>query len=293
VSNIDFDSGEQEFRREFGPALEANRAEAGPCPKPDLLMAARSGVAFEGVAAIERHVALCPICRQLSQDLAEYEFPPASEAEDRRIRARWETTADLPARSWLRSWKALSLAAALAASVIVVVVVRGTRQAPPPSPEAIARPVPPAPQADDSFTPMKAAIKVPAAAVLTFRGDANAGRTYLADLAAALEPYRMDDYAESARRLESLSQKYPDAAEPWFYEGVSQLFLKQNEAAVQSLESARRQAGDTLRDDISWYLALAYHRAGNRANARREAEALCTHPSEYKDRACAAASALK
>lgn len=292
MTKADFDSEEQEFRRELEAALAANRAAAGPCPKTDLLMAARSGVPLEAARAIERHVALCPICRQLSQDLAEHEFPSVSAAEDRRIRARWQRAGTQPAHFWLRSWQMLSLAAVITASVMVMVVVRSTRQAPT-VPKMVTRAVPPAPATTDVFTLAKAAIKVPATAALTFRGGSNAGKAYLGDLAAALEPYRADDYAEAARRLESLSRKYPDAAEPLFYAGVSQLFLNQNDAAIRLLEAARQHPGDTLRDDIAWYLAVAFDRAGRTADARREAEALCMDPGEYKERACAAANAIK
>lgn len=75
MSRVDFDPEEQEFRRDIEAAL-SGRAGPGICPKPDLLMAARSGVSFEGAEDVLRHVALCPICEQLSRDLAEHEFRP-------------------------------------------------------------------------------------------------------------------------------------------------------------------------------------------------------------------------
>ena len=292
MSKADFDSEEQEFRRELEAALAANRAAAGACPKPELLMAAQSGVPLEAAQAIDRHIALCPICQQLSRDLAEHEFPPVSAAEDRRIRARWQSAGTQSAHSWLRSWQMLTLTAVITASVIVMVVVRSTGQAPMAA-KIDTRAVRPIPATTGLFTLAKAAIKVPATSVLTFRGDANGGKAYVGDLAAALQPYRADDYTEAARRLESLSRKYPDAAEPLFYGGVSLLFLNQNDAAIRLLETARQDPGDTLRDDIAWYLAVAFDRAGRTADARREAEALCMDPGEYKERACAAANALK
>jgi hypothetical protein len=182
--------------------------------------------------------------------------------------------------------------------VVGILVLRGTHQSATSSPQETAhqntpRVAPFTPPASSPFTLAKAAIKIPAAAVLTFRGDANEARTYLADLAAALKPYRKDNYAEAARMLATLSFKYPDAAEPAFYAGVSRLFLNQNEAAIESLQSARHHAGETLRDDISWYLALAFNRVGETSDAHREAEALCLRAGEYKDRACAAADQLK
>jgi len=282
MSRTDFDPEEQEFRRDIEAAL-SGRAGPGVCPKPDLLMAARSGVSFEGAENVLRHVALCPICEQLSRDLAEHEFPPASDAEDRRIRAKWQSGAG-PVRSWFRVARPLSLIAVAAVLVAGFFVARDWR-----------RPVQPktaetAPRT--AFVLTKASIKVPASAVLTYRGNVEAAKTYLEALAAALEPYRKDDYAEAARGLAELSRKYPNAAEPAYYLGVSQLFLNQNEAAVESLQAARSHADDAMRDDVSWYLAVAYNRVGRTSDARREAEALCMGGGEYKDRACAAASEL-
>ena len=85
----------------------------------------------------------------------------------------------------------------------------------------------------------KAAIKVPAAAVLLYRSDAESDKNFLNELAAALEPYRMDDYAEAARRLDVLAKKYPKYAEPHYYLGVSRLFSGENEAALGALNAAR------------------------------------------------------
>jgi hypothetical protein len=92
--------------------------------------------------------------------------------------------------------------------------------------------------------------------------------------------------------LAALSKKFAEAAEPSYYLGVCQLFLNQNDAAVESLEDARRKSGDTLRDDISWYLALALQRSGKTTDAEKELDQLCQSHGEYKDRACKASSEL-
>lgn len=289
MSGIDFDSEDHEFRRELAPMLSANCAAAGPCPEPRLLLAVRSGVAVESAAAVERHVTLCPMCQQLSRDLADHEFPAASEAEDRRIRARWQGASRHGFRS--REWM-VPLVAACAVLVIAIVLVRDRHRGPA-APEPVAQSSAPARPETGPFTLTKAAIKVPAAAVLTFRGSGGGAQNYLADLAAALEPYRKDDFAEAARRLGLLASRYPEAAEPPFYEGVSQLYLNQNEAAVQSLESARRRGTDTLKDDISWYLGLAYHRVGRIPDAHRELDGLCKYSGQYQNGACAALKALQ
>jgi hypothetical protein len=297
MNRTNFDSEERDFQREIEAALRANRERVGACPRPELLMAACSGVPFEGAGGVQRHMAICPICEQLSGDLSEYEFPAATNAEDRRIRSRWQAARGGPTASWLRIWRTWFVAAAVAMLVVGILVVRGRHQSATSSSKETAQQttprVAPLTPPTSPLTLAKAAIKIPAAAVLTFRGDANEARTYLIGLAAALEPYRKDNYAEAARMLAALSLKYPDAAEPAFYAGVSRLFLNQNESAIESLQSARRHAGETLRDDISWYLALAFNRAGKTSDARREAEALCLRAGEYKDRACAAADQLK
>jgi len=294
--NGGFNPDEREFRHEIASALAANRASAGECPRPELLMAACAGVPFDGAEAVERHRAVCPICDQLSRDLAEMEFPPASQAEDRRIRARWEADGRR-GWGWVRRWRPVAAVAALGAVAAVLLLVR-TTHAPAPAnriaqtaPPAAPVTPPPAPAAN-GFVLAKAAIKVPAAAVLTFRGAGEDGQKYLADLSAALEPYRQEDYANAARRLGELSLKYPRAAEPPFYRGVAQLFLGQNEAAIESLEAVRKTA-NSLREDASWYLAVAFDRAGRSADARREAEGLCAGGSEYRAQACAAVGALR
>ena len=103
----------------------------------------------------------------------------------------------------------------------------------------------------------------------------------------------MDDYAEAARRLDVLAKKYPKYAEPHYYLGVSRLFLVENEAALGALNAARPLADGALRDDVSWYLAIALDRTGRSEDARREAEALCGHAGEYQQRACASVGELR
>ena len=289
MSSRDFTSDETEFRQEIEPAVEAHRVAVGDCPRPDLLMAACSGVTFEGSGDVLRHLAVCPLCEQLSRDLAEYEFPPVSEAEDQRMRARWRTTPGRPPSSWW-NWRVLSVAAAAAALVAGVVILKR----PSISPHATSPlPSPAKPTPVFAMTLAKAPIRIPAAAVLTFRGDADDSQGYLAVFAGALEPYRKDDYAEAARALDPVARKYPKAAEPEFYLGVSQLLLNDNTAAITSLQEARRRGGGVVTDDISWYLAVALTRAGSIAGGRAEAEQLCAGAGEYKDRACAAVDQLK
>lgn len=297
MSRTDFGLDELEFQREIEATLSTLRRTAGRCPTADLLMAAHAGVPFEDAGAVERHAAICPICQQLVKDLAEYEFPGASQAEDRRIRERWQTPRTRAAFWWLRGWRFPAAAVAAVLLLVAILAPRHTRHTSM-APKEIARqtaPPEPRPERPDTgaLALVKPAVKLPAFAALTYRGDTGGAKNYLADLAAALEPYRRDDFAEAARRLALLAQRYPNAAEAPYYEGVSQLFLNQTQAAVASLQAARRHASDTLADDIAWYLGLALYRTARTPDARREFEALCAGAGEYKARACAAAQTIQ
>jgi len=284
MSNTDFTPEEAEFQAEIRAAL----ASAGACPRPQMLMAAVSGVAFEGAEDVLRHLAACPVCGPLSRDLAEHQFPAVSPEEDRRIRARFPRVRD---RSPLwRRWLIPAMAAAALVLAVVVLVKRPLRNAalqqisgqnPPPNAAAAnTLPVSPAP------------IRIPAAAVLTFRGGTTNARGYMADLMAALQPYRQGDYLHAANALDALSKKYPNAVEPSFYLGVCQLLLNENQDAAISLEDARRRGATPFKDDISWYLAVAYQHLARIADARQEAAAVCAHPGDYHDRACQAMAEL-
>jgi tetratricopeptide (TPR) repeat protein len=287
MNRADYDPEERAFVREIESVLDSNRAPAGSCYPPDRLMAARAGVAFEEAADVLRHLEICPICRQLTQDLDDYQFPGASLEEDRRIRARWQKSRT----QWqVLDWWKLGVAAILILAVAAAVLSRNRRQdvaKAPPEPSAQAT------RTSSAALPLsKAAIKIPAASVLVFRGNSAGAAIYLKDLAAALGPYRQDNYTEAAKVLEVLSRKYPGAADPLFYLGVSQLFLSQSDAAIASLQAARIRSGETLHDDIAWYLALALSRGGRIPDARLELDRLCARDGQYKKQACVAADSL-
>jgi hypothetical protein len=302
--NPDFDTEEKDFLRQIDSSLANARATTGPCPLPDLVMAVAAGVEIENGGRILQHVNACPLCQQLTRDLSEHEYPGATEEEDRRIRARWKDEAlgssrRQPRRAWV--WQPFVIGTAAAAILLAIAVMLMMREPVPSGPaggiagnqaEPAGQPRLPAAKTRTAFVLVKAAIKVPAGAALTVRSGAADGRDFLNDLASALEPYRSDNFAEAARRLEPLTQKYRESAEPHYYLGVSRLFLEQN-SALESLEAARRLADETLRDDVSWYLALALDRAGRLEEARREIEALCSRSGDYQKQACAAQEELR
>jgi len=299
MKNPDFDGDEKEFRQEIASGLNRVRAQAGPCPDPDRLMAAVAGVQFEGAERVREHLGVCPVCQQLSRDLSSYEYPGLSSEEDHRIRARWNeaSTGARRARSWWTwLWRPMPIAAAAVLATIVLVTGIFLLRQPTESVDQIAgtagTPVPSRP-ARTAFVVEKAAIKVPAAAVLIFRGDAESTNRFMQELASALEPYRMDDYSEAARRLEAVVKKYPKYIEPQYYLGVSRLLLNEFDSAIESLNTARSLGDESWRDNVSWYLALALDRAGRTEDARHEVETLCGRAGEYQQKACAAVEELR
>ena len=78
-----------------------------------------------------------------------------------------------------------------------------------------------------------------------------------------------------------------------FYLGVSQLFMNQNARVIDSLQSARRLADESLLHLISWYLIVALNREGRDQQALVAASTLCAQAGEYKQKACAAADKMK
>jgi tetratricopeptide (TPR) repeat protein len=299
MRNANFEGDEKEFQREIEPVLTKLRSNVGTCPHPDRVQAVLAGVQFEGFESVRKHLEACPICEVLGRDLSAYEYPELTPEEDRRIRARLPQTSRVSTRSvsrWAWMWRPVPLAAAAAIVAIIVVIGLTNLRTPPAAVQQSAKSQDVAPLSTvqrTAFILQKAAIKVPAAAVLTYRSGADSQKIYLDDLAAALAPYRSEDYAEAARQLETLARKYPKSIEPQFYLGVSLLFLNENDKALESLGGARSISSDALHDDVSWYLALALDRAGRMDDARHEVENLCSRSGEYQQMACAAAQELR
>lgn len=293
MSKRDFNPEELEFRKQLDPALSSLRSSIGQCPDPDLLVAAESGMPVESAECVRRHLAACPICQQLLQDLKGYEFL-LSEEEDQRIRGK------LPQISPRASfWKPIPIA--IAAALLLGLAGLWTfwpsttpKGIPATSQTAQSSPIDKTPSNPSPVLKLeKAPVKVPAAAVLLYRNGGSADKAYLQDFAAALEPYRADNYAESAVRLQALSTRYPKSAEAFFYLGVSQLFLNQEAKALDSLKAAKPLADESLQDDVSWYLAVALERSGEPQEARNEVDHLCSRAGDYKEEACRAVVEMK
>jgi hypothetical protein len=129
---------------------------------------------------------------------------------------------------------------------------------------------------------------------LTWRGSEQGSiASYLSALGEALQPYNRGAFDEAVQKLAALEDRYPDAVEPSFYRGVSQLFLNQPAVARASLERARKLGGAALVSDIEWYLAVANEREGRIQAAASLLADLCAGESPYRNRSCALHPRLK
>jgi TolA-binding protein len=126
-----------------------------------------------------------------------------------------------------------------------------------------------------------------AGSALLWRGKPRtAQEKYASELTAALAFYRDDKYAEAAQQFARIVKTYPRGVEAQLYLGISQLYLQQNTEAVPALVAAQELGPEQFRDDATWYLALAYQRAGDTAAVLRELQKLCSDKSNYRGQAC-------
>ena len=129
-------------------------------------------------------------------------------------------------------------------------------------------------------------VRLPPDLVLTMRGAEGDQDGFLKAFGAAIAPYRARQYAESARALEPVAEKYSTVSEVWFYLGAARLYAGRVAGAIEPLQ--RGQASSVVADDARWLHAVALYRAGRDSEARASLQALCSAPGAYQDRACAA-----
>jgi hypothetical protein len=231
------------------------------------------------------HVVQCEACSRVWRGLLDLK----SEAEAQGL------VAAPAASSWFRSPLA---ALAVAASVILVaglIVLRPSQTPVAPAPSApIPATVPTAaPAYLQAFRLSKADIHVAPEEALAPRGTtALAGEPSLDRLAAALEPYRRDDYAAAVPSLEALHREFPTAGRPGLYLGVSLLHLDRDADALAPLSVAVTSTIPAVSADARWYRAIAYARNGQGDAAAADVKILCDAGAADSARACNAMQAL-
>ena len=256
----------------FRPRFD--EAAAMPCPAPELVQASRTGTLpsplQERVAA---HVERCVVCQTLAEALDDASVGNLTPEEHDQILGRIRTELGRSKRAFFRNplWQWSAAAAGVALLAAGWMLVRQSRSGP----------------TSSVFQLEKPAIRTPATTDLLWRGATDSGAPE--DLTRALESYRADDFAEAARRLRALLNRYPQSAAGHFYLGVSELFLHRATDAVTTLEAAERLAKDDadLAHEAAWYLALAYRQTSQTERAAAKLDALCRGQSAQASRACA------
>lgn len=293
---------ERELASRLGTPLEQLRAQRAHCPPLEAVRALLGDALPEQMkAAIAQHIEHCEICRALSTDLHDEEATEPTPSEAQRIRARLNAGMEeggqasaATARSQKtaeRSFWGLLLRPALAAAAVILLFVwisrMGTRE---PATPPIAQ-VPPAATVPAALRLEMPEIRMSPATVLLSRGGKSL-QQYLKNLAPALEAYRAADYSKAAEEFAPLERKHPRGIEVFFYGGVSRLHANQNADAIRLLEQAAALHDPDFADEVSWYLGLSHHRAGDTAAARGQFEKLCAGKGEFAERACEAAKAV-
>jgi len=289
----DLDEAEKEFLAAHGETVRSARARHAGCPSAQLIVAASGeSLPAELRDRVSAHLAQCASCRMFAEDLEATEPSEMTPEERARMRARLEPLLGAQGKShagsWLRTWFMrpipVSAAAVLALAAVAFLYVRTNQQQPP----AIAQ-IPPtaSPALVAADLPLeKPAVNIPPDSELVYRSGKPGTLSVGDQLEAALAPYKKDDYAESAKRLEKLEKKYPQEYGVKFYAGICHLFLGDAPGAVERLEAAKHLAKPPEKDEASWDLAIAYQRAGKNDLALAELQDLCGAGGPYAARAC-------
>jgi TolA-binding protein len=261
------------------------RATTLGCPPPDVLLALGGDALPEDIRRpAEAHAARCAACRVFLADIAQIE-PEAPAALDSRV---LDAT-----RSGGSAWRTifLPLAAVLVAAVGIGIYYRTS----PSAPETTVATVPaaaadPAPTPRGTWDIRKPALLLPLATAVVIRGEEAEAS---AALAAALAPYRTDDYVAAERQLEDVVTRFPKAADAWFYLGATRLLDGDPAGAREALTRARSLGVGDRDDEAAWLLATAEARVGALDEARPKLQSLCDSAGDFKAAACAALETLR
>ena len=274
---------------------DGDAARRSSCPPPELVQASRVGVlSAELQEQVATHVDGCVVCHALADALDDPSMGEMTAEEHARILQRVRSGVVVPVDKsrWRTWWPAVAAAAVFGAVALGFSLLSQTRNVPPAQIATRAARDINLPNERSPFVLEKAPIRSQGADDLVWRGSA-AGAEGKA-LAAALEPYRADDFAEAATRLTRFIERYPQNATGHYHLGVSQLFLNRDAEAVLALERAAQLTKNDpdLTSDVAWYLGYAYQRVGQRDQAMRVLEPLCRSTGPRGGQACSALTEL-
>ena len=297
-----WDRQEREALRDLGQRFDVLRERHRADPAIELLRAARAGVLPEELQEdVSRHLAESAWSRALLDGAASEEGVLDSEDEARLLARVQKGVTERPRRQSRQSWSRWMSRPAFAAAAACVILVAGllawrsrssrTEDTRPPQPVVVVATA--APSATPAFhLKLEAPAVRLSVAVLTWRGAGQRNRL-LTDLEPGLAAFKSGDYGTANAELSRLAGTYPDAFDVRYYQGVSRLFVNDVSGAIESLTAAERAADSSFAADASWYLGVAYERAGNIGEARKRLEALCKTAAPHSADACAALPQIK
>jgi hypothetical protein len=236
-------------------AFAGDTAAGVDCPPAIRIWEAVNGeLAPADAAAVVDHVSSCGACAEAWRIAQELEVEQAGGAPVIPFPARRRTSV---------VWGLLAAAATLVLAIGAWPLLRGASAPAAPVATAVtpAPPSAPAPVPEQTTAALgpaieKAPVVLSASRVLVFRSKASAD-PFVDAFAAAIEPYRRDDYPEAITRLDALARKYPDADEPPFYLGVSLLIASRPADAVVPLRRAAKGRDAAIAAQARRYLELA------------------------------------
>lgn len=296
----DLDVDERRLLDDLATRVERKRRAAGPCPAPDWLRAAESG-ALTGTTAVDilSHLDVCEACQVLVEALTDEDVTAIDDDERARLDARVLGAARAgnqlrpPAqRRWPRP---VVSAMALAASALLAVWTAPVWLNPAPPPPAGP---PDGPATVPVSPPSVLALGLPRVEVaieeeLVSRGAPGASTQAESDpRLPAIDAFDRRDFEAAARLLGDAARHEPSAADLRLLLGVSLLYLDRPSDALRQLTVARNTGPGPIRQEATWYLALANAHTGQTGAASSLLEPLCGSPTERSLMACLAIDEL-
>lgn len=99
--------------------------------------------------------------------------------------------------------------------------------------------------------------------------------------------YQNGQYQEALERFSQLEEEEPTAIYATFYKGICAMHLEDWSMAIQAFEKVRSAGDQRFVEAATWYVSLAYLRAGNRDRATLILESISETPGNFRSEALA------
>lgn len=119
-------------------------------------------------------------------------------------------------------------------------------------------------------------MKFPNKVVAITRGDAKEK-----DLKKAMLAYENGDYQGLLSEFDTLEEAHPELS---IYKGIVLMEQLEYERAIQELKQVHEDRNSSFNEDASWYLALAYLKVQDLAEARRIMTQLSKKSAKYQEK---------